>query len=525
MISLEDFELSPVVNSIFESNSWIKGESLVLNLEQYKFLTRDQIIKVFRNKGILVENISTVSESNSEIIRRLEIENNVKISVISPTKVIVVHSIFNKVEEAAIRLNLHFAEVSFIPVTPFNYLELSGKDIPSWDYRVLIRRLVLECIRQKGRDIHFDTEFRKGEFVYPVYFRIGELLYPCNLFNLSRRDNKELIYDLVQMETNAYSGDLETMYGVTASMKDVFGDGKVSLRISANKVYNGYMCVCRVQQVRTTAMTISELGFSREIEEDLRIVSNKKSGITLATGAINTGKNTTLFAMANEVVNTGRKIVDYSYPIEVLMPFPQIDYGGNPEYLANAVRLAKKQDINIAIVNEIPTKDVAFAVRDLAYSSVHVMTTMHINRIWHLPYRLEEYYGSDFKMMFSHMNMCVTQKMFQIQCPSCRTQKLVSSLPTRYRELLERFDITSYWVTEGCKDCKGFDKEVKIQPFMERLVFSYDIVKELLKLNYPHEMEQVIQNAVIRNKASLEYYICPAIGSGDLAVESLDSIL
>ena len=47
------------------------------------------------------------------------------------------------------------------------------------------------------------------------------------------------------------------------------------------------------------------------------------------------------------------KLVSYEYPIEVLMPVSQVDYANNEEILLNAIRLAKKQDVNVAFLNEI----------------------------------------------------------------------------------------------------------------------------------------------------------------------------
>lgn len=83
------------------------------------------------------------------------------------------------------------------------------------------------------------------------------------------------------------------------------------------------------------------------------------------------------------------------------MPFTQVDYGGDESTLLNAVRLAKKQDVNVAYINELPNKEVAFSVRDLVNSSVYVLTTMHMDRLWHLPYKLKEYYGDQFKDVIS----------------------------------------------------------------------------------------------------------------------------
>lgn len=214
------------------------------------------------------------------------------------------------------------------------------------------------------------------------------------------------------------------------------------------------------------------------------------------------------------------------------MPFAQVDYQEDSKRLLSLVRLTKKQDVDVAFLNEIPTKEVAFAVSDLAESSIYVITTMHLDRLWQLPYRLYDYYGESYKNVISQINGVLNQKMFGVQCPHCREEKLLSELKSEpIYKLLSSKGVNSYFVTKGCKYCRdeitgssGFIIG-RNQPYAEHLIFTEEIKEHLLRCEHPWDMELYLK-AKIREKAqALEDYMVDGVKSGDLNVESLEYIL
>ena len=74
--------------------------------------------------------------------------------------------------------------------------------------------------------------------------------------------------------------------------------------------------------------------------------------------------------------------------------------------------------ISCGFSHEIPDKSIVFGIQDLVNSSIGVITTTHLDRIWNLPYKLKEYFGETYKDMISQINGVVNQKMFIKQCPS-----------------------------------------------------------------------------------------------------------
>lgn len=521
---LDRFAIKPEVQNIFKQGLIEDKDSIIEILEDYHFLSRDDILKSLKGSDDL-EFVSVDTENPPKLQRY---NQNVLAQIVDDANANVYIRGFASVNMNRIELDLCKYTVKFYRITVVNFKRLVVPEYePEYDPVILFKRILLEAIDKHATDIHFEVKHYNIAPDYTVAFRIDGDMFDYDEFKLNARLNKDMISKIVESKTNVASLDLNSADGITAVAKDVLGTGIAELRISANKVLDGYHYVIRIQKKDTVQLTLPELGFDFRVRQDLEYVVRKRSGITLITGAVRTGKNTTAFAIENEMVKLPVKVVSYEYPIEVLMPVSQVDYANNENILLNAIRLAKKQDVNVAFINEIPNKEVAFAVQDLVNSSIHVITTMHLDRLWLLPYRLKEYYGSSYKDVISQINAVFNQKMFSIPCPHCREQFLVASLEDdRKRELLEQFGVRVYYKSHGCSVCKGTGRVIGgNQPYAEHVVFTPDIVSELLKCEEPYQMEQVLHDTIVKQHTTLEDYMTNAIGQGKLALEALDSLV
>lgn len=450
----------------------------------------------------------------------------------------VIKSVFQTLDQTNLELDLkQFKEIEIVNITDVNFRELSEYGYrPKYDPMILFKRILIEVIKLNGTDLHFGVIHRNMRAEYPIQYRVNGDLYDLDLFTLDKELNHSIISTLVETKTSANSLDLSLPDGITANSSDILDNGNVELRIAANKVKDGLQCVIRIQEKKTFSYTIDSLGFSKEAQDFLMWLSKKRSGITLITGAIRTGKNTTAFALANEMIKYPIKMIDYSSPIEVLMPFNQVDYLADENNLLACVRLAKKQDVNVAFLNEIPSKEVAFAVKDLVNSSIHVITTIHMDRIWHLPYKLNEYYGDSYKDVISQINGVMNQKMFDVMCPNCREAYPTSSIRDLAKKaFLEERGLQNVWVAKGCEKCistvkhSGHNKTGSViganQPYVEFLRFDDKLKSRLLACDHAWQMEEIIKEVVRENKNTLEDTMFDGIQRGVLDYNALDYIL
>lgn len=533
MFTIDDFPVSSEIKTIFIEEKIEDESDLIYNLEIYKFLKRKTIIDCLRNKltKINIESINTVNRNPD--FEMIEKKYDILLDVVDSKTIVIIKSVFHEIDMVTLELQLtQYTNLIVKNVTEYNYRLLCNPDYQiEYDYLILFKRILLEVINLGGTDLHFNVKHINMKPYYPVQYRLGTDLLDLDLFKLDGNLNQGIVTKLISVKTVANVIDLSSSDGITSNSTNIFGNNDIELRIAANKVKDGYQCVIRIQQKRTFSFTIDSLGFQKSAEDFLYRISKKRSGITLITGAIRTGKNTTAFALANEMAKQPIKIIDYSSPIEVLMPFNQVDYLDNEKNLLSCVRLAKKQDINVAFINEIPNKEVAFAVKDLANSSIHVITTLHLDRIWHLPYKLQEYYGNSYKDVISQINGVINQKMFDVQCDNCLIDVPVSSLDNKYyREFLEYRNIKVVKVPKGCEKCSNSLHKIgslpgRNQPYVEYLYFDSEIKSKLLECNYPWEMELVLKDYITRNNSSMEDSILEGIKSSKLGINALDYIL
>ena len=538
LLSVRDFGLQKEVVKIFESKIYSDNTELITDLEIYKFMSRNEILKhlKFEFPELIFENVKSVNRK--EEFLTIEGRYGILLDHIDSKSVKVIKSVFQTLDQTNLELDLkQFKEIEIVNITDVNFRELSEYGYrPKYDPMILFKRILIEVIKLNGTDLHFGVIHRNMRAEYPIQYRVNGDLYDLDLFTLDKELNHSIISTLVETKTSANSLDLSLPDGITANSSDILDNGNVELRIAANKVKDGLQCVIRIQEKKTFSYTIDSLGFSKEAQDFLMWLSKKRSGITLITGAIRTGKNTTAFALANEMIKYPIKMIDYSSPIEVLMPFNQVDYLADENNLLACVRLAKKQDVNVAFLNEIPSKEVAFAVKDLVNSSIHVITTIHMDRIWHLPYKLNEYYGDSYKDVISQINGVMNQKMFDVMCPNCREVYPTSSIRDLAKKaFLEERGLQNVWVAKGCEKCistvkhSGHNKTGSViganQPYVEFLRFDDKLKSRLLACDHAWQMEEIIKEVVRENKNTLEDTMFDGIQRGVLDYNALDYIL
>lgn len=380
---------------------------------------------------------------------------------------------------------------------------------------LVFRRLIMDCHSLAGSDLHFVSYYVNKQPVHKIEYRIKSEVFPSK-FEIDLDMMQQIILAVIGKLTPASVMDVDSNKGVTTEVRDLFGDGTTDLRITSTHDDAGFFTVFTIQTTNTTTMNVDELGFPKQDVAVIRQLAARQTGLTLVTGEMRSGKNTTIFAMLNEIVGGPLRIVEYSNPIENHMPFPQINYRGDTELLKEYMRMAKKQDINIAVLNEIPNAEVAFAVRDLVNSAIGVITTTHINRVWHLPVKLREFFGVDYKTIISQLNACVNHKMFRRWSgPNMQKRSLVK----------EQSDFNLFCYTAGVRQYFVPEDVSKVtfdyQPLVEIMVFTDAMKTAMLNFDEVWRAEQMIESHIRQAHATLENRVAEYINAGIMPLEEM----
>lgn len=402
---------------------------------------------------------------------------------------------------------------------------LRGADInilsfDTFDFRPLLtlRRLLLDCIMHTGTDIHFLSSYENKKAIHKVQYRIQRELHDSS-FKVDGIFMQKILNKLIALKSTSSAIDLDSMNGITTDVSNIFNDDTIDLRITGSRVSAGFYIVIAIQQINTTSKLIDELGFFEEDVNKLRYLAGRNEGLILNTGKMRSGKNTTIFAMLNEKIKMPIRIIEYSNPVEVRMNFPQINYKGDIPALKNLMRLAKKEDIDYAVLNEIPNSEVAFAVRDLVNSAIGVITTTHLNRVYHLPYKLEEFYGKDYKNMISQLTAVINHRMVRRQVAPKFIQHTLDGELRGFEKFAYDLGVREYYEPEDPNM-----SHLELQPIVEILLFDEELKTALLNHTSLYESEQLIKETVTRQHETIEDKIVRGINEGIFNLHELYSL-
>lgn len=531
-INIDNMKVPKAYINVLKYHNIIEGEELISTLDKYKIMSREIIVKCLCIIGY--NNITLLDDKEIDIIYK-----NNKVVVNDKYGLVIVETstnskvFYNKlkaIDEIECMCDLKLNNPQFIGVLPTNLNELKGTKDKDLDDIILFRRFIAECVKEGGSDCRFEVITVDKESRVKISFRVDNTLVEYKEIFLEPKDLTNMLTTVVKELANVSISDFNT-FPVDGNIDNILCDNKLEGRFGSCKTEGGLLFNIRIQQTQTLDKTVYDLGFDKLTENVLSYAQNKENGITLITGPQNTGKSTTLWAMANHFAKQPLACIEYSAPIEVKLPMPQVDYGSNISLLNTYLKVVVKQDMDIVFLNEIPNKNIASALRTLATSSMHVLTTFHIDRIWHLFRKLYEFYGDNFKSMLSQLNVVVNQKMYVRQCPYCTYDIMVSELENPIRNFLHKANIHTVKINKGCIKCNNGDLIGAKKVLAEHLVFDDELVQDLLRFENDIDMERYTKELFLKNenfvksKNALEFKLLECIKNGELSYKSLYTIM
>lgn len=430
------------------------------------------------------------------------------------------------VDDAMLQVDIPNYEISVQFIADCNYRllqtqlpeKLLSMRVAPFRPLLVFRSLILDCIARAGTDLHFQSTFVDKAPKHRIRMRISRKLEDSE-YSIDFDMMQRIIQSVIGKLSAASTADLDSEDGVTTDVRDLFGDGSCDLRIVCRRSEAGYYGVFTIQTVDTTNFTVDELGFSKEDVATLRDLASRRTGLTLVTGEMRSGKNTTIYAMLNEMDLDSLRIIEFSNPIENHMDIVQFNYHGDLNLLQEMMKTVKKQDCDIAMLNEIPNADVAFAVRDLVNSAICVITTTHINRVWHLPNKMREFFGPEYKTIISELNAVVNQKMFLRRSSTAGLQKRMLVKEQGPFELFcYKHGVRQYFVPA---DQEKDERSFKLQPVTEILVVTDSMKTAIFNFDEIWKGEQMFKSQITQQRGRFEDKVAQYINSGVMQLEEM----
>lgn len=495
----------------------LKGAELVDNLILLRFLSLAKIKDVLQSQSG-IDFYWLRADPTPSNLKDIAAKHHV---IIESGKWIVYVPLGVDLDTALLEIDIPSVSLTYKYIADCNYAMLkyglSGETLTSkfanLNPLLVFRRIVADAIETGTTDIHFVSTYVDKVARQFVRYRIQNSLVDSK-FKLDAALTKEILFQAISKLSTVSVSDLDSGSGITTDVTDIFDDGSTDLRITAHRVAAGFMCTIRIQSLNTTSLHVDELGMPAKDTSLIREIASHRTGLTFVTGKMRSGKNTTIFAMVNELVDLPIQIVEYSNPIETLMPYPQFDYKGDVDELVTKMALAKKMDIDVAVLNEIPNREVAFAARDLVNSAVGVFTTTHLDRVWNIPLKLQEFYGEDYKTVISQLNAVINQRMFRRWHVKDAEKRILDRDKGQFEAAAWRAGVRNYFVPRNLEDVT-----YTLQPLAEIVVFTDEMKHAMLEFDSPWKAEQMIRLNIQKEHGTLEDKVADYINKGYFSLE------
>lgn len=155
----------------------------------------------------------------------------------------------------------------------------------------------------------------------------------------------------------------------------------VNVRVATLPSRFGETMTLRLLDPQRGIIPLQQLGFPKEIGEQLASLIHLPNGLMLVTGPTGSGKTTTLYSLLSTIIGTKRNIITLEDPIEyeirgIVQSEIDIDHDFT---FATGLRSILRHDPNVILVGEIRDLETAQTAIDAALTGHMVLATLHTN--------------------------------------------------------------------------------------------------------------------------------------------------
>ena len=169
---------------------------------------------------------------------------------------------------------------------------------------------------------------------------------------------------------------------------------------------------------------LDDLGLSADTVARLRALLRRGHGTLVVNGPTGSGKSTTLYLLLKELARPHRKCMTIEDPVELLIDDTvqgQVEPGfGFPE----ALQAMMRSDIDVALVSEVRTPDVARQVLAMGASGHLVLTALHAPAPAEALARLAAH---DAELTAAAVIGVLDQRLLPAACPSCAVERALTA--------------------------------------------------------------------------------------------------
>lgn len=365
----------------------------------------------------------------------------------------------------------------------------------------MAEELVDTALDRGASDVHLEIREDYAQVYYRIY---GQRVRVQTLSRDTGISLAQVLYD-VEADSSAktkVAWDMAIPIDAVINWVRKSTGAPIQIRYASAPIYPSGCCqvVCRLLEMSPRrAPSFWELGYEEAQAADIESMLFGSQGLVLMVGPTNSGKSTTMQAMARLLQSRrgeGIKIETIEDPVEYIIPgalqMPVSSRASFQSLLVSTLR----HDPDVLVVGEIRNAESAEAIKDIVLAGRKVLATLHAYEAIAAFNRLEQI-GVPHEVLYmpGFLSGVIYQRLLSKLCPQCAVpyyDAIANGLLDEYvAQRIERSmdidEIANVRVRnpDGCSECRG-----RVPGVIGRVVCAEILVvnEELLELLAAHRM-------------------------------------
>ena len=383
-------------------------------------------------------------------------------------------------------------------------IESKGRVAPE-----IVDQILEDALLLKASDIHYEPQAKD----VVIRFRIDGMLHEAG------RMPKEYYENIVnRIKVQAQLRIDEHFSSQDGAIRFVSKNHPqpTDLRVSIVPTLDGEKVAIRILSSYLRDLTLSDIGLSKELNDQIVKSSKKPFGMILVTGPTGSGKSTTLYSIIKTINTKEKNITTIEDPIEYKIEgVNQIQANSQTNLtFAKGLRAIMRQDPNIILVGEIRDLETADIAVNAALTGHLLLSTFHANNAATAIPRFVEM-GVEPFLVGSTLELIVSQRLLRRICDSCKVSYTIS------KKEIDEFgpDVSKYFKEKsltlyrgkGCSSCSktGFKGRIGVfeyitsSPELQDLIPKNPSTKDVSELVRSQGFKTMFEDGVEKVKTGI----------------------
>jgi len=240
---------------------------------------------------------------------------------------------------------------------------------------------------------------------------------------------------------------------------------QVDVRVATSPTVFGESAVLRILDRSAVPLDLEKLGLTGPVADVLHRAARTAHGLFLITGPTGSGKTTTLYALLQTFIGSGKKVLSVEDPVEY-----HFDHVSQTQVAAQlgltfaaALRSFLRQDPDVILVGEIRDPETAAVAVQAAMTGHLVLASVHANDALAVLPRLRDM-GVEPYQLAAGFRGAVAQRLVRRLCQRCAAPGAPTEAEQLFAQALGRELPESLMHPVGCTYCRrsGFKGRVPI---------------------------------------------------------------